>query len=80
MCSDRDLFVRFRRNREKLLLHSLTVAHLDGQLCGVPAASEGEEQGGSGLEQRLGLELELELEVGVELETPGLWIHALREW
>lgn len=64
---DRGVFVHFRRVGGKLLLHALAVAHPGGRLRGVPAAARGEEQGGVGLEQ--GLEL--------ELETSGLWVHAL---
>lgn len=69
LCPDRSVPVHFCRNRGQLLLHALGVAHPGGQLRGVPAATQREEQGGDGLEQ--GLEL--------ELETSGLWVHALRE-
>lgn len=65
----RGMFVHFHGDRGQLLLHALAVAPPGGQLRGVPAAAEGEEQGGVGLEQ--GMEL--------ELETPGLWLHALSE-
>lgn len=68
---DRGVFVHFCRDGGQLLLHTLTVAYPGGELCGVPAAPQGEEQKISGLEQ--GLELDL------ELETPGVWVHALRE-
>lgn len=71
LCPDWSMFVHFCRDRGQLLLHTLAVAHPGGHLCGVPAAAEGEEQGGVGLEQ--GLELEL------ELETPGVWVHTLSE-
>lgn len=73
LCSDWSMFIHFRRDRGQLLLHTFAVAHPGGQLRGVPAAAEGEEQGGARLDQ--GLELELEL----ELETPGLWIYTLSE-
>lgn len=63
------VLVHFCRDRGQLLLHPLTVAHPGGQLRGVPAAAEGEGQGGSGLEQGL--------EVEPELETPGVWVHSL---
>lgn len=72
LCPDRGVFVHFCRDRGQLLLHALALAYPGGELRGVPAAPQGEEQKGSGLEQ--GLELDL------ELETPGVWVHALREW
>ena len=64
---DRGVLVHLCRDRGQLLLHSLAVAHPGGQLRGVPAAPQGEEQGCGGLDQ--GLEL--------ELEAPSLWVHAL---
>lgn len=66
---DRGLPVHLRWDRRQLLLHPLTVAHPGGQLRGVPAAPQGEEQGDCRMES--GLEL--------ELEAPGLRVHALRE-
>lgn len=65
----RSLSVHFCRDRGQLLLHTLAVAHPGGQLCGVPAATKGEGQRGVRVEQRL--------ELDVELETPGLWVHAV---
>lgn len=66
---DRGLPVHLRRDGGQLLLHPLAVAHPGGQLRGLPAAPQGEEQGGCRMEPRLEL----------ALETPGLWVHALRE-
>lgn len=68
---DRRLLVHFRRDGRQLLLHALAVAHPGGHLRGVPAAAQGEEPGESGLEP--GPELEL------ELEAPGVRVHAVPE-
>lgn len=65
--SDRRVFVHFRRDRGQLLLHAFAVAHPGGHLRGVPAATEGEEQGGVWLDQ--GMEL--------ELATSCMWIYTL---
>lgn len=66
---DRRVPVHFCRDGKQLLLHALAVAHPGGHLRGLPAAAQGEEAGGAGLEPRLEL----------ELEAAGVRLHAVRE-
>lgn len=66
---DRRVPVHFCRDGKQLLLHALAVAHPGGHLRGLPAAPQGEEAGGAGLEPWLEL----------DLEATGVRLHAVRE-